>query len=167
MSLVTVKDDRVKIIEPLSIRAKERLTDRNSASDREEQELRHVKRGAVTGSILGVLAFLGGLALLGLTFKLAYNMFSIDPATLFGIGKGKALDLNTALTTLMAVLVRILLLMVMVLVGGGVAKHGIHLYADSRHSAKSIVIQRGPDPSNERNKQEEDLLEASRRERLG
>jgi hypothetical protein len=118
--------------------------------------------------VLGLLAFFGGLALLVFTFKLAFTMFGTDPYALFGIGKGKVLDLNTASATLMAVIVKILLLVVMAAVGGVIAKHGMHLYVDSRQSTKSIVIhQRDPEPSEPRRIQEDELSERSRRERLG
>jgi hypothetical protein len=150
-------------------RAKESWTDigKKTASDREEQEPRIEQRGAIAGSVLGVLTFLGGVALYCLTFKLAYTMFSTDPMILFGVTKNKPLDLNGALATGMWVLVRILLLMVMAIVSGSIVKHGIHLYADSR-SAKSIVIrERGPEPPHERSKREDEFADPSRRERLG
>lgn len=118
--------------------------------------------------VLGLLGFFGGLALLVFTFKLAFTMFGSDPYALFGIGKGKVLDLNTAAATLMAVVVKILLLIVMAAVGGVIAKHGIHLYADSRSSPQLIAIdKRDSEPTEPRRTQEDELAERSRRERMG
>ncbi len=104
-----------------------------------EQEVHYHQRGTITGILLGILVFLGGIALLALTFKLAIDMFTTDPNKLFGL-EAKTLDLSKAVATLMAVVVKVLLLLVMAIVGGLIANRGIHLYADSRHSSKAVVI---------------------------
>lgn len=83
--------------------------------------------------------FLGGIALLAFTFVLAIRMFSVEPNALLNIGPGQPLDLNRAGATLIAVIVRILLLLVMAVVGGLIANRGVHMYADSRHAAKSAA----------------------------
>ncbi len=136
------------------------------ASDRETRELRHELKGGIAGVILGVLTILAGLALLGFTFKLAYAMFTTDPRQLLGIG-AKPLDVSAALTTLMSVVIRILLLVFMAAVGGGIAKHGIHLYVDSRHTPSKIVIRERESEPNGPKGDPEELPGTPRRERIG
>lgn len=89
-------------------------------------------RSPLAGPILGVLAFLVGLALLGFTFKLAWDLFGVEPAKLFDIQPGKTLDFQKVGTMLLAVFVKVLLLFVMALVGGVFASRGIRMYADGR-----------------------------------
>ena len=50
------------------------------------------KRRDATGSVLGLLVFLAGVGLLGLTFKLAYDEFSIPHAKALNLVKGQAID---------------------------------------------------------------------------
>ena len=113
---------------------------RTSELDQEDQEVRYMQRGAITGSILGALAFVGGIALMALVFQLAYQMFHTDPGPLLGTNTGKPFDLSKAAAILGTVIIRILLLLVMAVIGGLIANRGVHLYADSRHSTKSVVI---------------------------
>jgi hypothetical protein len=113
---------------------------RNSELDQEDQEVRYMQRGAITGSILGALAFVGGICLMALVFQLAYQMFHVEPAKLLGIENGKTFDLTKTGPILGALVIRILLLLVMAVIGGLIANRGVHLYADSRHSTKSVVI---------------------------
>lgn len=84
------------------------------------------------GSFLGIIAFLGGVALLLLVFKLAYGMFTTSPAKTLGIVAGQKMDLNASIDALFAVMVRILLLLVMGLVGSWIANRGITLYTHAR-----------------------------------
>lgn len=86
----------------------------------------------LAGGLFGILVFLVGVALLGLSFKIAYDMFQIPPAQMFEMQEGKPLDLGGVLPKLMSVVVRILLLLVMAVVGGMIANRGIRLYADAR-----------------------------------
>lgn len=84
------------------------------------------------GSFVGILAFLGGVALLLLVFKLAYEMFNTPPGKALSIEAGKKLDLNTGVNSLLSVFIRILLLLVMGLVGSWIANRGISLYTQAR-----------------------------------
>jgi hypothetical protein len=113
---------------------------RISELDQEDQEVRYVQRGAITGSILGALAFIGGIALMALVFQLAYQMFHVPPTTWIQPDSKKPLDITQAAAGLGTVIIRILLLLVMAVIGGLIANRGVHLYADSRHSMKSVVI---------------------------
>ena len=114
-------------------------------SEANNQEVTYHQRGAITGVLLGILVFLAGIAIVLFTFKLAYTMFNTDPATLLNIGHGQTLDLSKAATVLMGALLKVVLLVVMVIIGGVVANRGIHLYANSRSSAKSVIIKEGGD----------------------
>ncbi len=88
------------------------------------------------GSLIGIMVFLGGVSLLAMTFKLAFEMFTVPKETALNIqvkpgGKGE-LDFVTAGNSLGTILVRILLLVVMALVGSWISNRGITLYASSR-----------------------------------
>lgn len=84
------------------------------------------------GSLLGIGVFLGGVALLVVTFRLAYDMFAVPPSQALGIQSGKPLNVDTAGSSLAGVFIRILLLMAMALMGSWVANRGIALYASAR-----------------------------------
>jgi hypothetical protein len=84
------------------------------------------------GSLIGIVAFLGGVGLLLLVFKLAYDMFRIPPAQALGFDGAKKLDLNAATASLFGIMIRILLLLVMGLVGSWIANRGISLYTQAR-----------------------------------
>lgn len=86
------------------------------------------------GGIVGLLIFLAGVALLVWTFKLAADMFMVDPTTLFKTPEKTPLDVGRLQDILVGVIFRIILLLVMAIVGGMVANRGIRLYSDSRGS---------------------------------
>lgn len=84
------------------------------------------------GSILGILVFVGGVALILLVFKLAYDLFTVPPQQALGIVKGQPLDPATTGGNLSALFVKVLLLTAMGLMGSWIASRGIGLYAASR-----------------------------------
>ncbi len=84
------------------------------------------------GSILGFLVFLAGVALLLVTFDLAYEMFHIPPERALGISPGKTIQLNEVGTSAAGVVIRIVLLLVMGFVGSLIANRGILLYGHCR-----------------------------------
>ena len=84
------------------------------------------------GSIIGILVFLVGISLLGLTFKLAYDMFSIPPSQAMGLTAGSTATLAKTGTSFATVLIRIFLLIVMALMGSWISNRGIAFYASSR-----------------------------------
>ncbi|MER3495496.1 MAG: hypothetical protein C4320_00905 [Armatimonadota bacterium] len=96
-----------------------------------ERSPRRRRRRDVLGSLVGLLVFLGGVALLILVFRLAYTMFQTPPTVALQIEGGKAVDLASASDRLSAIIVRIILLIIMALTGSLVANRGIHLYARS------------------------------------
>lgn len=83
------------------------------------------------GKLIGILTFLGGVALLLLTFRLAYEMFSVPPNQALQLENGKVLDVPLAAQSFGVLLLRVLLLIVMGLVGSLIANRGIKLYTDS------------------------------------
>ncbi len=85
----------------------------------------------VPGSLLGLSVFLGGIALLGLTFWRAYQMFSVPSDQALGLAEGQAFDVARAGGNAAGILVRIFLLMVMALVGSVIANRGITLFERS------------------------------------
>lgn len=84
------------------------------------------------GSVVGILTFLGGIALLAGTFAWAYGLFSLPPEQAIGIRQGKTLDLNEAGRSGMVLLFRLALLLTMCFVGSVIANRGIKLYHASR-----------------------------------
>lgn len=92
------------------------------------------------GSLFGLLTFLTGIALLLLTFSLAYRLFGTPPETVFGPRQGEALDLARAGQSLFDVIWRIAMLLVMVVVGSVTANRGIRLYLASREAPKILSV---------------------------
>ena len=84
------------------------------------------------GTLVSLLVFLGGIALLLFTFRTAYEMFTVPPTRVLGMEKGQPVDLGSAGSSLVGSLLRVLLLIVMALVGSLIANRGIQLYTDSR-----------------------------------
>lgn len=84
------------------------------------------------GGLVGILIFLVGVGLLLLTFKLAFDMFSVRPEVALGVDKKVPVDLARTGESFMGVVARILLLLVMSVVGSVIANRGIRLYAESR-----------------------------------
>jgi hypothetical protein len=82
--------------------------------------------------MLGILTFLGGVGLLLLTFRLAYELFTVPPADALGLRGAKELNAASAGNSLTAILIRILLLFVMGFVGSMIANRGVSLYTASR-----------------------------------
>lgn len=93
------------------------------------------------GGIVGVLVFLGGVAMLVATFRLAYGMFTVPPAQAMGTAVGKPADLVKSGESFIGLLQRVVLLLVMCWVGSIIANRGVKLYHASR-----IAILTPPDP---------------------
>jgi len=84
------------------------------------------------GATVGILVFLVGICMLGLTFALAYRMFEVPPAQALGQTQGQTLELNEALRSGVNLIGRILMLLVMCIVGSVIANRGIRMYAAQR-----------------------------------
>lgn len=102
-------------------------------------------RGSVSGSLLGVLVFLGGVALILFTFKLAYDMFMVPPDTALGIKPKQPLDIGIAGQTFVGLLMKVILLTVMGLMGSLIANRGISLFAGSRIAERSAKPEPKPE----------------------
>jgi len=97
-------------------------------------------RGSISGSLLGLLVFLGGVALLLFTFKLAYDMFLVPPDQALGVKPKQPIDLGQAGQSFAGLVLRVLLLAIMGLMGSLVANRGVSLFAGSRvHPPKERV----------------------------
>lgn len=96
--------------------------------------------------MLGIFVFLGGVALLVFTFKLAYDMFAVPPQDVLGIKPKQPLDLGVAGSSFAGVIIRVLLLAVMGLMGSLIANRGISLFAGSgaRSTVKKEPVKENP-----------------------
>ncbi len=81
---------------------------------------------------LGVVTFLVGVVLLLLTFKLAYDLFSVPPSGVVALTKDQAVDLGKSSANLASIAIRVVLLIVMGLMGSLVANRGVSLFTGSR-----------------------------------
>jgi len=81
------------------------------------------------GTLVGLLTFAGGVALLLFTFRLALDMFGTPPAQALNLEKGKPLDVNATGAAAGGIIIRILLLLVMAFVGSLIANRGVQLIA--------------------------------------
>lgn len=103
-------------------------------------------RGSIGGSLLGILVFLGGVALLLFTFKLAYDMFVVPPQDALGIKPKQPLDLGQAGSSFVGLIVKVLLLAVMGLMGSLIANRGVTLFTGSgaRRPVKQEPVKENP-----------------------
>ena len=102
-----------------------------SAPERRRKERRKRARRDWVGSAIGLLVFLGGVALLVVVFRLAYEMFQTPPTVALDIEGGKTLDLGKASDRASAIVVKVILLLVMSVAGSLVANRGILMYSRS------------------------------------
>ncbi|HJP84042.1 MAG TPA: hypothetical protein VJ835_11115 [Fimbriimonadaceae bacterium] len=98
------------------------------------------KAGSISGSLLGILVFLGGVCLLLFTFKLAYDLFMVPPQDALGIKPKQPIDLGLAGQSFIGVLIKILMLVVMGLMGSLIANRGVALFTGSRVPHKTKVV---------------------------
>jgi hypothetical protein len=84
------------------------------------------------GSVLGLVVFLGGVGLLALTFKLAFEIFQVPPAQALKLKSGETLDIAATGSALIGITVRILTLLLMAIIGSLIANRGIAMYTACR-----------------------------------
>lgn len=128
---MTVSDDAVTPAAPAS----EPTSSASSTSppiltEKERRRKRGRQRDWV-GSTIGLIVFLGGVALLVLVFRLAYDMFQTPPTVALEIQGGKALDLGKASNSVSAIVQKVILLIIMSIAGSLIANRGILMYARS------------------------------------
>ncbi|HRJ27534.1 MAG TPA: hypothetical protein PLO61_08510 [Fimbriimonadaceae bacterium] len=90
------------------------------------------------GPFLGLVVFLVGIGLLGLTFAMAYNLFSTPPDQALGLEPGKPLNINDAGRSGIAILYRVLMLLVMCIISSLIASRGIKLYGALRRTLDPV-----------------------------
>lgn len=116
-------------------------------------KIRHNRRVVqsrnITGQVIGIVTFLGGVVLLLLTFKIAYELFQRSPADVLGIKPNQAIDVNNAGKSAMELVFRIVLLLMMCIVGSVIANRGIRMY-----QASIGEIRHRPEPEAETKPQE-------------
>ncbi len=93
---------------------------------------------------MGLAVFLAGVGLLALTFKLAYEEFSVPHSQNLGLVKGQALDAVATGGKAFDILVRLGVLLLMAVVSSLVANKGIGLYCGSLHPVDKHA---GPSPA--------------------
>lgn len=81
------------------------------------------------GGWLGVLTFLGGVALLLITFKMAYDLFSVPPDQVLKLKPGQEINVNNTGEAAFVLVFRMMMLLVMSIVGSVIANRGIKLYS--------------------------------------
>lgn len=101
----------------------------------------------VTGQIVGILTFLGGVALLLLTFRLSYDLFQTPPSVALGLQPGEPVDLNRAGASGILLFVRVLTLLVMCIVSSVICNRGIRLYQAAVGEIKAHQTEHAP-PTN-------------------
>ena len=84
------------------------------------------------GVSAGIIVFLGGIGLLLLTFKLAFDQFSLSPEAALHLTPGKPIT-QDALGIFGILIFHVLLLLVMAIISAVIANRGIKMYTDSRH----------------------------------
>lgn len=89
--------------------------------------------GSTAGRLLGILAFLAGVALIVLTFQQAYTMFSATPAEALNVKPDAPLNVNETVDKLIQNVLKVLLLLVMAGAGSLLANVGIRLFASPLH----------------------------------
>ncbi len=100
------------------------------------------KSGSISATLLGVLVFLAGVALLAFTFKLAYEMFMVPPQDALGIKPKQPIDLGMAGQSFVGVIIKVLMLIVMGFVSSLIANRGVSLIAGAR-----VPVKPAPKPS--------------------
>jgi hypothetical protein len=94
--------------------------------------------------LVGLAVFLAGVGLLALTFKLAYEEFSVPHSQNLGLVKGQAFDGVATGGKALDILVRLGVLLVMAILGSLVANKGIGLYSGSLHPVEKGAGKENP-----------------------
>ena len=100
---------------------------------------------------LGLLVFLVGVALIGFSFKLAYDLFLTPPEVAMRVTPGQPINIDQTAASLTQLVVRILILAVMAGLGSMIANRGIRLYAarPAPATATKLVESESESPSRE------------------
>lgn len=96
--------------------------------------------GGKVGGLLGILTFLGGVALLLLTFKLAYDQFSLPPDQVLKLRPEQEINATETGQAAFALIFKMVMLLVMSVVGTVIANRGIKLYAIRPDVEKRVEV---------------------------
>ena len=84
---------------------------------------------------VSLLTFFAGLGMVGLTFWLSYQLVTTPPSVVLKIVPGQAMDLGTAVASLLSTAVKVVGLILMAACGSVVANRGVKLYEAGRPRA--------------------------------
>lgn len=87
------------------------------------------KQRDALATALGLLTFLGGVALIVTAFVFAREMFAVSAPEAIGVTEGETMNINATVNAAFAVLLKVILLIVMAGIGSILANRGIRLYA--------------------------------------
>ena len=87
------------------------------------------KRRDALATTLGLVTFLGGVALIVTAFIFAREMFAVSAQDAIGVTEGETINVNATVAAAFGVLLKVLLLIVMAGIGSILANRGIRLYA--------------------------------------
>ena len=94
------------------------------------------ERRDAPSSILGVVVFLAGVAIVIWTFMQAFDIFSKAPQLNLGVEQNKPINFSVVGVNFVRLLVKVLVLVVMAGIGSALANRGARMYA----SGKSVRI---------------------------
>lgn len=78
---------------------------------------------------MGLATFVLGIALLGMTFKFAFELFTMPVESSLGLEKGKPMDVSETGRLGMALLVRVVMLLLMCVIASLIANRGVKMYS--------------------------------------
>lgn len=85
------------------------------------------------GTLVSLLVFLAGIAMLMFVFKTALDLFSIPPERAVGIKQTEPFTAETAGRSGMQLVWRIVLMLIMSIIASIIANRGIRLYSEAKH----------------------------------
>ncbi len=93
-----------------------------------------------TGSLVGLAVFLAGVAILVVTFSIAYQQFGVPQAKALGLEKGKEIDFAVTGGSFANIVIRLGYLLVMAIIGSLLANKGIGLYSGALHPVEKHIV---------------------------
>jgi hypothetical protein len=102
------------------------------------------------GGLIGLAAFLAGIAIILWSFQTAFVLFNTPPETTLNIPKGKTLNVNDFWGSVIRLVYKIVMLLFMCFIGSIVANRGIKLYGESQRGVPGAA----PAPGDVRTQEE-------------
>jgi hypothetical protein len=90
---------------------------------------------------LGVIVFLGGIALVGVSFYFALQLFQTPTPELLGLAPEEEIEFTQLGSSAVGVIIKLFLILVMTLLGSVIANRGIRMYA----SGRAAILKANPD----------------------